>query len=672
MTPRSLYRFAAVLLLTVAGCTPVAPGASGPTMHAPSSRGLPEAQAGAFPYAAPELVGISTEKLGRLGDYAVSLVSNGDLIGAELFIVKEGRAVFHEVYGWSDREERLPMRRNSIFSIQSMTKSYTATAILILADEGRLRLGDPVRRYIPSFPDDRTTLRHLLSHTSGFGNGQTRLYGTQSSYPSLRAWADTLVTEEPAWPLGTHSYTDLNYFLLGAIVEEVTGARLETFIEERILRPLGMRGTHTAYDPDNTWAQRVPSVYRWYDFAGGFRRVWNRRQPWRWYFFQGAGGLYSTAQDQAVFTAMWMNGGEWNGVRILSEEIVEEALRVHGSIVGDDDGYGYGWRVRPASMSEGLPGALHHSGIDGTLSLGLPREDAVVVVLTQGGDGEAVTSIINRLAMLEIFEGPGPYAPGLLRTGGQDLAEVALSPDERDRYVGFYRAWDESEQQPAEVTRVWEDRGRLRIRIREAGRVTGVERHLVPLGDDVFAMGRYRGDRLESVDPASRILFSVEDGTVTGLRQANGRLEYSVRTDSLEVLRLIEHEQSRLAIDDVVLDMLEEEGIESARRLARSLHAERPDSIRYHPRLLNFLGHRLLLEDRVEDAIGVFEMNGEEYPEIPNVWDSLGDALSEAGRLDDAVRSYERAVELAERAGSPGLEEFRAKLERTRRALRGN
>jgi imidazolonepropionase-like amidohydrolase len=144
----------------------------------PRTRTLPGIASPAFPYAHPEEVGLSREKLDRLSDEIVSWVAAGDLIGAELLIVKDERAVFHEAYGWSDREERRPVERNSTWSIKSMSKPFTAMAVLMLADKGALSLDDPVSRYMPGFAGDpRTTIRHLLSHCADRSAGEPPLPG---------------------------------------------------------------------------------------------------------------------------------------------------------------------------------------------------------------------------------------------------------------------------------------------------------------------------------------------------------------------------------------------------------------------------------------------------------------------------------------------------------------
>jgi CubicO group peptidase (beta-lactamase class C family) len=120
-----------------------------------------------FPYADVASLGIAREQLTWLGNEINTWVGSGELVGAELLVLRSGQVVHHEAYGWSDREARRPLERNSIFTIQSMSKPFTAAAILTLVEEGLLSLGDPLRRYVPGFPNDSTTIHHLLTHTSG-------------------------------------------------------------------------------------------------------------------------------------------------------------------------------------------------------------------------------------------------------------------------------------------------------------------------------------------------------------------------------------------------------------------------------------------------------------------------------------------------------------------------
>ena len=126
-------------------------------VEVPRTRTFPGVESPAFPYAQPEEVGLSSAKLKRLADEVAHWVAGGELVGAELLIVKDRRIVLHEAFGWSDREERRPMERNSIFSIKSMSKPFTAASILMLEEDGKLSLSDPVSRYVPTFTNDSTT-----------------------------------------------------------------------------------------------------------------------------------------------------------------------------------------------------------------------------------------------------------------------------------------------------------------------------------------------------------------------------------------------------------------------------------------------------------------------------------------------------------------------------------
>ena len=145
----------------------------GQTPDVPRTPTFPGLADPSFEYARPGEVGLSDSALQGLADEIASWVAAGDVMGAEIMVVKDGAAVLHESVGWSDRERGLPLRRNSIFRIRSMTKPLLGTAVLMLMEDGELSLDDPVAQYLPSFDNDRSrsiTIRQLLTHTSGLGN----------------------------------------------------------------------------------------------------------------------------------------------------------------------------------------------------------------------------------------------------------------------------------------------------------------------------------------------------------------------------------------------------------------------------------------------------------------------------------------------------------------------
>jgi CubicO group peptidase (beta-lactamase class C family) len=371
----------------------------------PRTRTFPGLESPAFPYAQPEEVGLSSEILDRLGDEITEWVASGDLVGAELLIVKDGRAVFHEAYGWSDREERRPVERNSIWSIKSMSKPFTAAAVLMLAEEGELSLDDPVSRYIPGFAGDpRTTIRHLLTHTSGYRNADLG-NPIWAVHPSIREWVEDWAARTPSGTLGTYEYTDFGFAAAGYIVEVVAGIPIGRFTEERIARPLRLADTSTQMSTDPAWRSRLNPWYRWNDDAGAYHLRWTSDFP-GWGFYPAAWGMFSTAMDYARWMALWLNGGEWQGVRLLSEETVDQALREHAR--AGPRGYGYGWFVADEPRARGMPAVMYHFGGDGTMAIAVPDADAIVVFLTHSRGIGHGSALIEVLGMLEIFEHPGP------------------------------------------------------------------------------------------------------------------------------------------------------------------------------------------------------------------------------------------------------------------------
>ncbi len=629
----------------------------------PRTRTLPGIESPAFPYAQPEEVGLSTEKLDRLGYEIVEWVANGDFVGGELLIIKDGKAVFHEAYGWSDRERKIPVERDSIWSIKSMSKPFTAMAVLMLEEAGKLLIDDPVSRYIAGFAgDERTTIRHLLSHTSGF-----RSLELVGAHDSLSDWVEDWASRGPTGTFGQYEYTDFGFGAAGYVVKSVSGLSIETFTEERIIGPLQLHDTSTAYLDDPAWRSRVNEWYRWNEDALRYDPQYN--WPW-WSFYPAAWGIFSTAMDYAEFMGMWMNGGEWEGVRLLSAQTVDEALDPH-ALIGGNLAYGYGWFLEQTSGDEGMPSVFYHGGGDGTLAIAFPEANAVVIFLTHSRGGSHLRALRNRLAMSGLFEHPGF---SLVWADEAGLETVELSPEERARYVGMYRGRAPGgAEAPEFVGHVWEESGHLHSRFGVLGIATDMYIHLAPIGDHRFVHARYGGDHLEAVGTVVKTTFEVEEGEATGYTIFVGDelLASLERADPAKVRADAEAERKRVSIDEVVLERLEAEGSEAARAFHRDLLASRPESVRLGEGILNALGYRLLRQERVADAIAVFEMNVEAYPQAANPYDSLADAYRAAGRLEDARRNYERAVELAEQQEHESLAAYRGKLESVTLQLEG-
>lgn len=349
-----------------------------------------------FPCSTPADEGLDPFVLETFMNDAAWWGEQGLIMGAELLVIKNGRIVWHKVVGWSDYERRIRLERNSIYRIRSMTKPFIGAAILMLAEEGRLELDDPVARYLPSFDNERSggiTIRELLTHGSGFE--QTPFPEGYWERPDLRSAVDLVGAEGPPNPPGeAYRYADRNSATLGAIVAQLTGRPVEDFVRERILVPLELHDTHTYFSPDSTWALRVNSTYGW--TAGHLERYWDNTLPQRTPWFRASGGLYSTVFDYARWLAVWMNLGADGSGRLLSEATVRLALAP-----GYVPGYGMHWeRFREAADGTGLP-AFGHSGSDGTIAIAFPEADAMVLYFTQSRGSPLVwQDAIRRLPSL--------------------------------------------------------------------------------------------------------------------------------------------------------------------------------------------------------------------------------------------------------------------------------
>lgn len=422
---------AVVLTMVLAGCTSVADRTE--------------------VYAQPEEVGLSGAALQSLGDRVADWTAEGEIVGAEVLIIKDGKVAFHEAIGWKDREHGRSLQRNSIFRIRSMTKPLLGTAVLMLMEEGKLSLDDAAAKYLPSFDTERSraiTIRGLLTHTSGLGDhGEDDIgFGLphhSDKYKTLRDLVDDIGEIGISRTPGTFYYSDSGSSTLGAIVMEVSGMPVERFIETRILTPLRMTDTHTLFTPDAPWADRMNSTYRWSKEDCAFERYWNPEMEQRYRYFRASGGLYSTTRDYARFLTMWMNKGRYGDVRLLSEATVEAALRPFGDR-GDERGYGMHWTIRNEQMEDGLPAMFGHGGSDGTMAWAFPALDAVVLYFTQSRDRSERERFLSILSQVQPFS---EYTTSRwntevivgwerVRAGTAPLAEVA--PELLQRYAGSY------------------------------------------------------------------------------------------------------------------------------------------------------------------------------------------------------------------------------------------
>jgi CubicO group peptidase (beta-lactamase class C family) len=397
----------------------------------------------AAPTAKPEEVGLSAERLKRVGELMQRHIEARNFAGAVTLVARHGRVAHHEAYGLMDLESKKPMQKDAIFRIMSMTKPIVGVAVLMMMEEGKVRLNDPISRFIPEFrdlkvgvpqgtpaaggraggaaaeprfytvPADREiTVRDLLTHTSGL------MSGTISSFAGRKFAAtptDTLATYLPRLgqvPLefqpGTRwAYSAAAGFdVLSRVVEVASGMPIDRFMKQRIFDPLGM--TDTTYIPP-TGNARLTTLYT--RSAEGLRRG-NDPNFMNGVYFSGGGGLFSTAEDYLQFGLMLVNGGQLNGKRLLSPRLVELMGTVYApdTLPGRPRGEGYGLSVRvvndPAARNTFLSqGTFGWSGAFGTHFWVDPKEKVVGVLMTQTSVPGVSGDFEN--AVMQAIVGPG-------------------------------------------------------------------------------------------------------------------------------------------------------------------------------------------------------------------------------------------------------------------------
>lgn len=316
-----------------------------------------------------------------------------EMPGAVVLVARNGKLVKHDAYGYAARytdadftemEEPVAMQKDTIFDIASMSKLFTATAVMQLWDQGKFELDESVANYIPEFATtgkEDVTIRQLLTHTSGFRpSPATSLYkidGTRSERLNY-------VLEEPLEnPPGTHYvYSDVNYITLGVLVERLSGQRQDIYVNEHITEPLQM--TDTMYNPPETLKDRVAATeYQPWTDRG---LVWGSvhdENAWALDGVAGQAGMFSTAQDLAVFGQMMLNKGTYQGERILSEEAFG-LMNTNWNEAYPGQDQGLGWELNQNWYMDGLADSntMGHTGYTGTSIVVSPSKDTIAILLT--------------------------------------------------------------------------------------------------------------------------------------------------------------------------------------------------------------------------------------------------------------------------------------------------
>ncbi len=307
--------------------------------------------------------GMSSERLARIDQVINDYVSKKQIPGAVVFIARNGKIVYHKAFGYSDTEKQTPLRKDDIFRIASQTKAITSLAVMMLFEEGKFLLDEPISKYIPEFKNPRVmtnlnwsdssyttipakgevTIRQLLTHTSGIdyasiGSQEFKAIYAKAKVPS-GIGNDNMVLSDKMKILGGlplkhqpgEAYTyGLNSDVLGYLVEMVSGMSFDQFLRTRIFQPLGMNDTYF-YLPKEKHA-RLVSLYQSKNgiivkvSSSAYDGVNPDYPTLAGKYFSGGAGLSSTVEDYGRFLQLFLNKGEYNGVRLLSRKTVELML----------------------------------------------------------------------------------------------------------------------------------------------------------------------------------------------------------------------------------------------------------------------------------------------------------------------------------------------------------
>lgn len=369
----------------------------------------------------PFLPACASDDLPAQIDQAVGSYFTPNAPGASVIVVKDGKTIFRKSYGMADMERQIRNDASAQFRLGSVTKQFTATAILMLAEEEKLAVSDDVRKYLPAFPDKgkRITIEHLLTHTSGIAN-YTSLPSVRQSLTldrTVDALIDTFKQEPLGFDPGTrYAYSNSGYILLGAIIEKASGMTYARFVEQRIFVPLKM--LDTAYEGHGT--SEAPRAVGHSTTATGFRLA----TPMSMTLPYAAGAIVSTVDDLARWDAAVTAG------KLLKPASWQRAFTVHTLANGKTTGYGYGWHLDTMQGSERI---AHGGGIPGfsAYAMRLPREKVFVAVLANNDRLPMSTSVVGaRAAALAIGK---PYP---------DCKPVLISAAQFDEYAGRYAGED--------------------------------------------------------------------------------------------------------------------------------------------------------------------------------------------------------------------------------------
>lgn len=522
-----------------------------PAYQAQEGLAAPQAES-PFPASNPVAEEVSPEALERLDALVASFVEEGQIVGGELLVIKNGRTLLHTAHGWRDREAQQPLEPGGLYCVRSMTKSLIGTATRMLIDDRKLKASDPIANYLPCYDVDGLrgiTVEMLLRHRGGFpfslmlGKDLSQIGGIQDVAALARA---EVLDFEP----GTRfSYSDHSSDTLAAVIEVASGMPVAEFVEKRLLEPLGMTESATLLHLEHPL--RAKAVSKYVGSPGAWTRYWKPEDPSLFPCFLGSQGLYATTVDYARFCQFWLDRCRVDRERLLKSMSVKKTLRpspeqegigVPSGFPGLQTDYGDHfqlWTTPPdGEDGEREVRVFGHTGSDGTHAWVFPDQEAIALYFTQSRGSTTGLEVEEVLA--EVFlgapfdpnqaappfedylglywEGPGDLHRAIVRDGDHLALEILGKAVAELRYVGEDR-W-KIRREPANVLAFHRD---------ESGRVEG------------FRIGEHQEWRFEpqeempSVDQIVERLLEVH-GMGSYADHTPLRMEYTLNLEAFELV----------------------------------------------------------------------------------------------------------------------------------------
>jgi CubicO group peptidase (beta-lactamase class C family) len=344
-----------------------------------------------LPNAEPANVGMSAERLSAIDRIVAEGLRDKKMPGCVVVVGRQGQIVHRKAYGFRRIEpQREEMTLDTIFDLASLTKPIsTATSVMKLIEDGKIALDDPVAKHLPGFEangKDQILVRHLLLHSSGLIPDNPI---TDYALGPAKAWENLVAIKPVAKLEEKFQYSDVNFLILGRLVEQVSGKTLDEFVQEQFYRPLKI--TDTGYRPSKELVGRIaPTEKRGGDWQTG---VVHDPRAMALGGVAGHAGLFSTGDDLAVFAQMILNRGEFEGTRVLKAETVELMTKPHDVPGGYKRALGWDNRSSYSGNRGDLlsPAAVGHGGFTGTGIWIDPGQDLFVIFLSSRlhptGDG---------------------------------------------------------------------------------------------------------------------------------------------------------------------------------------------------------------------------------------------------------------------------------------------